>query len=150
MKYYEEKNLYVSEEGLVYDKINDEYVQRKLVPNGDGYLKTKGILVHRLVWELFNGPIPQGFEIDHINAVKDDNRLVNLRLVTHSENLANPITRKRRSEAMKGSKNPAYGKKPWNKGLKGTTKVSEERKERYSQMYKGKHWKIVNGKREWY
>ena len=42
------------------------------------------------------------------------------------------------------------GKKPWNTGTKGLVKVEEERKQRYSKLYKGKHWRIVNGKREWY
>lgn len=44
---------------------------------------------HRIIWEMFNGPIPDGFKIDHINGVKDDNRLDNLRLVTDSLNNRN-------------------------------------------------------------
>ena len=54
--------------------------------------KRKTFSVHRLVWETFNGKIPDGMEIDHINTVRDDNRLDNLRVVTHKENNANPIT----------------------------------------------------------
>ena len=110
MKYYKEKNIYVSEEGLIYDKINDEFVQRKLVNNGIGYLKTKGIYVHRLVWLVFKGPIPNGHVIDHIDGGRTNNKLSNLRCITQAENLANPITYKRRSNAMIGEKNPAYGK----------------------------------------
>ena len=48
--------------------------------------------VHRLVWEAFNSPIPDGYEIDHINTIRYDNRLVNLRLVTSKENSNNPKT----------------------------------------------------------
>jgi len=44
---------------------------------------------HRLVWMAFNGKIPNGLEIDHINRDKHDNSLSNLRLVTHSENCKN-------------------------------------------------------------
>ena len=33
--------------------------------------------------------IPEGFEIDHINRIRHDNRIDNLRLVTHSENMLN-------------------------------------------------------------
>lgn len=44
---------------------------------------------HRLVWETFNGKIPAGLEIDHKNHNRHDNKLSNLRLVTHSENCRN-------------------------------------------------------------
>lgn len=43
-------------------------------------------LVHRLVWNAFNGNIPEGYEIDHINNNPEDNRLDNLQLLTRSEN----------------------------------------------------------------
>lgn len=36
--------------------------------------------------ECFNGLIPKGIEIDHINDIRDDNRLRNLQLETPSEN----------------------------------------------------------------
>lgn len=41
---------------------------------------------HRSVWEAFNGEIPKGMHINHINQNKADNRLCNLELVTPSEN----------------------------------------------------------------
>lgn len=43
-------------------------------------------LVHRLVWEAFNGPIPVGLQINHINEIKTDNSLSNLELVTAKQN----------------------------------------------------------------
>ena len=33
--------------------------------------------VHRFVYECFNGIIPDGKVIDHVNNIKDDNRLCN-------------------------------------------------------------------------
>ena len=51
--------------------------------------KHKAYMVHRLIWETFMGPIPDGLEIDHINRNRTDNRLENLRVVTHKENIWN-------------------------------------------------------------
>lgn len=48
--------------------------------------KYKHLAVHRAVWEAFNGAIAPGLEIDHINGIRTDNRLVNLRAVTKTEN----------------------------------------------------------------
>ena len=67
------------------------------------------LYIHRLVWETFNGKIPDGLQIDHINTVRDDNRLVNLRVVTHKENCKNSITAERNREAnRRKSKDPKW------------------------------------------
>ena len=47
----------------------------------------KAYLVHRLVWETFNGSIPEGLQVNHINEIKSDNRLENLNLMTPKENM---------------------------------------------------------------
>lgn len=46
----------------------------------------KAYLVHRLVFEAFNGSIPEGLQVNHINEIKTDNRLENLNLMTAKEN----------------------------------------------------------------
>jgi hypothetical protein len=45
-------------------------------------------LAHRLAWLYTNGDFPLNC-IDHINQIKDDNRICNLRDVTVSENMQN-------------------------------------------------------------
>lgn len=46
----------------------------------------KAYLVHRLVWEAFNGQISENMQVNHINEIKSDNRLSNLNLMTAKEN----------------------------------------------------------------
>ena len=110
MKYNEKYDRWVTKGGLVYryDKKRDRFVQCKLT-NSHGYREMgvskpnrMKIAVHRLVYETFVGEIPNGYEIDHINTIRDDNRLENLRCVTRFENNNNPLTRKHRSESQKG------------------------------------------------
>lgn len=43
--------------------------------------------IHRAVVEAFVGPIPKGMVVNHINGIKDDNRLENLEVCTNAENL---------------------------------------------------------------
>lgn len=43
-------------------------------------------VVQRVIWEAFNGTVPDGFEIDHINNTRNDNRLGNLQLLSKSDN----------------------------------------------------------------
>ena len=50
---------------------------------------------HRVIWYYFNGEIPTGLQIDHIDCNRKNNRLDNLRLVTPKENINNPLTRKK-------------------------------------------------------
>lgn len=45
-------------------------------------------LAHRVIWLLATGSWPEG-QIDHINGVRDDNRMCNLRVVDSAENSKN-------------------------------------------------------------
>ena len=76
--------------------------------NGWGYLivfltkdgKTKSFKVHRLVAIAFI-PNPNGYRcVDHINTDRTDNRVENLRWVSHKMNSFNPITKNRVTEAI--------------------------------------------------
>lgn len=44
---------------------------------------------HIYIWELHNGPVPEGMLVDHEDRDKTNNRIGNLRLATPSENSAN-------------------------------------------------------------
>lgn len=45
--------------------------------------------LHRIVWMAVHGPLSRDLVIDHINGVKDDNRIVNLRAVDNATNVRN-------------------------------------------------------------
>ena len=79
----------------------------------DGYIRLHGVAAtahtlyaHRLVWEVCNGPIPDGFHVDHKNAIRSDNRSRNLQAVTPSRNASLVFERGGRlpGEAMSHSK----------------------------------------------
>ena len=73
--------------------------------NGQGY---KYIMVlgetysaHRLAWLYVYGELPE-FQIDHINHDRSDNRIKNLRSVTHSENQRNRLIPSSNSSGIHG------------------------------------------------
>lgn len=57
---------------------------------------------HRLIWVMLHGSIDDTLVIDHINGVGRDNRLVNLRLVEHSENQQNITMRRDNKTGVMG------------------------------------------------
>ena len=69
-------------EGLLKPGDSNGYKYVQISYNG----KRKGCLIHRLVWETFVGEIPAGFQINHLNEDRGDNRLDNLEVVTPKEN----------------------------------------------------------------
>lgn len=65
-------------------KGNDNSLQlnvRKHKQNG-----CKCYYIHWFIWEYYNGLIPDSKVIDHINDIKDDNRLCNIQLMTPQQN----------------------------------------------------------------
>ena len=84
-------------------------VDRKAVKAGDvagkrhhsGYwnlfVDGKWLMAHRAAWLYVHGVWPDG-DIDHINRIRDDNRLCNLRTANRAENCQNqPTSRNNRS-----------------------------------------------------
>nr|DAV34081.1 MAG TPA: homing endonuclease [Caudoviricetes sp.] len=78
--------------------------QRK--SNSDGYLNVSvnGRLypVHRVVMLMCYGFYGEGLEVDHINHVRNDNRLFNLRFVTRSENRKNQSVSSKNTSGVTG------------------------------------------------
>jgi hypothetical protein len=56
---------------------------------------------HRLAWLYMYGETPAG-DIDHINRIPTDNRIDNLRLVSHAQNCQNRYSRSDSQSALQG------------------------------------------------
>lgn len=65
-------------------------ILREITRNGYRWISLgaakRQVAVHRLVLGAFVGPCPPDHETGHLNGIRDDNRLVNLRWITRQEN----------------------------------------------------------------
>lgn len=83
----------LTEEGVLLDKLGRK---RPLCITPDGYLfysltinqKKFSLYVHRIIWMLHNGAIPDDKVVDHIDDDKTNNDISNLQLLSPGENVA--------------------------------------------------------------
>jgi len=66
-----------------------------------GRLLTRNVSAHRTIWALHTGSWPT-HQIDHINGVRDDNRIENLREVTARQNKRNARLDRRNKSGVSG------------------------------------------------
>lgn len=77
---------------------------------------------HRIAWLLYYGVEPPN-EVDHINRVKSDNRISNLRAATRSQNNRNCATRRGNKSGIKGVKYYPERAKPWRVTIRIDNKI---------------------------
>lgn len=110
-------------------KNNHGYCHLRLTKNGKSGLYS----VHRVVAMAFCDNPDNKPEVDHINGIRDDNRASNLRWVTHTENMNNPIAIERRTGRVATDETRAK----MSKSHKGR-KFSEEHKRKIGESNLGK------------
>lgn len=113
-------DLFIYDDGLLINKKSGNIYCNE---DRDGYIRVRisgrEYRAHRIIWEMFNGPIPEGLLIDHIDGDVYNNRIENLRLSTRQQNNANSKGLDNR-ELPKGiTRNPS-GKFRARLGHKGT------------------------------
>ncbi len=86
-------------------RVGDEAGQKNTTGHLQCRVHGRLYLVHRLIWMFVHGKFPEG-EIDHIDGNKENNRLCNLRDVSHTENMQNI------KKAFAGSKTGLLGAYP--------------------------------------
>ena len=101
-------NLYELRSELNYDPETGKFTWKKeagtITGHGYRYIRVnqKMMLAHRMAWLMFYGTEPDGL-VDHINGNRLDNRIVNLRIATYSQNAANAKRHSRNTSGLKGA-----------------------------------------------
>ena len=142
----EYKGFTVKDDGTVINRFGKKVGFKQ--KNGYMHISINGkqVLMHRFVYEAFNGEIPEGYEIDRKNTVRDDNRLENLRIATPKENRNNPITKERYKASNKGKVTPQLIEKLKQRVCKNTTKLKEQRVEWLKKVRKVVYQFTTDGK----
>ena len=122
--------------------------------NSRGYIvisvNKKMIFAHRIAWAMYYGEWPT-LEIDHINNIRSDNRICNLRIATHNENCLNLVKPRHNKSGLKGVSWHAGGQK-WQAHIKAFGKkhylglflTKEEAHKAYCDAAKKLHGEFAN------
>lgn len=103
-------------------KFNDDMI---MIIGNRKFIKNHGNAIYKLVWTLFNGPIPKGYCVHHIDHNKLNDRLDNLQLMTLSEHSTHHGKNQSLEQRMSRSKS-MKGRIPWNKNGKLDDKTKEK------------------------
>lgn len=104
----------------------------KFILTDKGYYRHNGLrkYMHRYVWEYYNGKIPSGYEVHHIDFNRGNNDISNLQLLTREEHRkihAELLTEQQREWRRKNLERTARPKAiEWHKSDEGSRWHSEQ------------------------
>lgn len=118
----------ITKDGKIWSNSKNKHRYLKGNADSDGYYRVtltntdgtrKSFQWNRVIWYYFNGEIPEGIQVNHIDENKANNALSNLNLLTPGENInwgtRNERVAKTLSEKLKGKNmgkdNPNWGNK---------------------------------------
>ena len=77
--------------GSLYAKVKPKHLDGQGYTRPDGYLvfsiDYKNVFAHRLAWEKYNGRIPEGYHIHHIDSNRQNNDITNLACLSQSDHI---------------------------------------------------------------
>ena len=85
-----------------WDPHTKSFYAARMLPSTPEHPKRRTILMHNAIWEHHNGPIPDGFTVDHVNRDTLDNRLSELRLASYSQQGQNRGLRSSNTSGYRG------------------------------------------------
>lgn len=99
------------------------------------YFQHNGKRLHRTVWEHFNGEIPKGFHVHHIDGNRANNEISNLALVDGTEHVSKHAKEENRRENGRKAIKIAIEKAPeWHRSEEGKEWHSKHAKEYWKNM----------------
>jgi len=147
-------------DGITLMKPLDQNGYKRVGIYNDGILKYRR--VHHLVMEAFVGERPIGYDTDHINRIKNDNRLENLRYCSKSENMLNrcntrtdieetdPLLRKKIIQTEWKKKYYEDNKEKVKEKVKQNYEDNKERYKEYQKLYNQENKeKILEGAKKY-
>ena len=105
----------------------------------EGYARLNSVYVHRIVCEWAHGPIPEGYDVDHLCRVKSCVHPDHLEAVTHRENML----RARTGICKHGHSLDEYGKVQKD----GTRYCGECRRQNQKRAYDAGEWPSMIAKK---
>ena len=109
-------------------------------------LPKKTVVVHRFVYECYNGNIPDGMQINHIDSNRQNNCINNLEVVTQLENMQHAyVTKKYKTKIEITSDKPIESIKMDIKLQKSDDEFTEDEKQKIDKKFNSMMKKINNG-----